>query len=400
MWHLQRTVPDWDKSLHILPNGSMLKATGGYEVFAEAKAINPTLFTVHRMVREELSHYYGTEASGWFNWEEAKRLAREWFNAFVDGTFRDKIEMHTDAVSWHNEIWANSQNQIERRERINAARAAIHIWNTEFRKTFSHDIKLIIGEAAIGNHMPREIGELAVTTDNIVGYHPYDFWKYKSRGRGTYISEGSLYHDWMERSWGLKPQWAFTEAGPYEAAETGWRSKECLGGDVDLYVDAVRQWIRDLSTTAAYKEGRIKGFALFTTFSPNDQKWGSFQTQQPEMNLLAQMIREEWKPGRYVPTDPPTVPPPDNSDEFHKYVWEVTVNKQVTGQGGLRLNPDAAIQREINKHNENGLQLQIVTDEVRHDGKVAQAAESLIGAVPRRVYVWEPGKKVYYFEDG
>ena len=40
----------------------------------------------------------------------------------------------------------------------------------------------------------------------------------------------------------------------------------------------------------AQKEGRILGFTLFTTFTPNDEKWGSFHTEQPTMNKLAKMI--------------------------------------------------------------------------------------------------------------
>lgn len=400
MWHMQMTTPRWTESLHILPQYSMLKATGGYEIFIEARAISPTLFTVHRKVNKELERYHGTGDSGWFDWNVAQDLARQWFDLFVDGTFRDKIAHHTSAVSWHNEIWADSQNDIEVAERIAAAEAAVTVWNHEYRSTFDNDIRLIIGEAPPGNGMPREIGALAIETDNVVGYHPYEWWR---RGVRSPLEHGSfnrrmtsLRFDTLEKEWGLSPVWAFTECGPIESAVTGWRAPECLGGDRDKYVEAVRLFIEDVSTTNAYKQNRIKGFSLFTTFSPGDEQWATFHTQQPEMNMLAEMIRDNWKPG----TDPVTPPPPIDISDFHKKAWAVTVQKQVTGDGGLRLNRDAGIQGRINHDNLSGLQLQIVTDEVIVDGRTVQAAESLTNAVPRRVYVWEPGKDIYYFEDG
>ena len=393
MWHLQRTVPNWKDSLHLLPDYSMIKATGGYEIFSEVKSINPTIFTVHRMVRGNWQIYAGTLDSGWFDWETAKALARQWFDGFVDGTFRDKIEVHCDSVSWHNEEWADSQNAIERAERIAATEAAVYIWNTEYRHTFSHDIQLIIGEAAPGNGMPRRIGELSIESGNIVGYHPYEWWTRKVRSDQGWRDHTSLRFDLMEREWGLAPQWAMTEAGPLESAVTGWRASECLGGDPVLYVEAVRLWLVDVAKTPAYKQGRIKGFSLFTTFTANDEKWGSFHTQQPEMNDLARMIAMNWEPGQ-EPVEP------EDPAAFEKVAWDTTVAMQITGQGGLRLNAVAGIQQIINIDNDSGLDLQIVTDEVVVDGKTVQAAESLTNKVPRRVYVWEAGEPIYYFEDG
>ena len=85
---------------------------------------------------------------------------------------------------------------------------------------------------------------------------------------------------------------------------------------------------------------------------------------------------------------------------FQQKAWEVTTDMQTTGQGGLRLNAAAGIQQQINEDNKLDLGLQIVTDEVIVDGKTVQAAESLTGKVPRRVYGWESGKPIYYFEEG
>ena len=86
-------------------------------------------------------------------------------------------------------------------------------------------------------------------------------------------------------------------------------------------------------------------------------------------------------------------------DMFQQKAWEVTTEMQVTGQGGLRLNAAAGIQQQVNVDNEFGLDLQIVTDEVVVDGRTVQAAESLTGKVPRRVYVWKAGEPIYWFEE-
>lgn len=398
MWHMQKTVPNWTDSIYILPDQSMFKATGGYEVFAEVKAINPKIYTVHRMVRGEWQLYSGQPTSGWFDWDVARDLARDWFDGFVDGTFKEKIARHTDAVSWHNEEWADSQNSTERAERVAATEAAVWVWNREYRPLFANDIQLIIGEAAPGNSMPREIASLAIESDNVVGYHPYEWWTEKVRSDIDWRYHTSLRFDLMEDEWDLYPQWAFTECGPLESAVTGWRHNKCLSGDESLYIEAVRLWMRDVAKTAAYKQGRIKGFSLFTTFSPNDGSWGSFHTEQPTMNKLAKAIAEEWNPGDEEITLPGPFPWPNYG--FQQHAWDRTAEMQITGQGGLRLNPGTAIQAAINQDNQAGLHLQIVTDEVVVDGYVVQAAESLTGAVPRRVYVWEAGKPVWHFEEG
>jgi lysozyme len=65
----------------------------------------------------------------------------------------------------------------------------------------------------------------------------------------------------------------------------------------------MRTWIKEIQDTSAYQEGRIIGFALFTTDRPNDGTWKTFRTAQPELNLLADMVAEEWKPGQ-APVQP------------------------------------------------------------------------------------------------
>lgn len=295
MYHIQRTVPNWLDAVMRLPDGGLVKATEDYQMFREVKEINSNIFTVHRMVRDGWQNYDGQ----YFDWGVAKACARSWFDAFIDSTFRNDIAPYCDAVSWHNEIWANSQTAHEQQERIEAAGAAVWVWNNEYRPTFTHNIKLIIGEAAIGNWMPRNIAALATTSDNLVGYHPYDYWRNKVRGDEGWIAATSMLWDSMELDWGLRPNWVFTEAGPYESVEKGWRSPICLDHDRPAYINAVRTWIRDVQQTPAYREGRIKGFALFTT--GGGDRWKGFETEQPELNELADMINVEWQPGSSPP---------------------------------------------------------------------------------------------------
>lgn len=392
MWHIQRTVPGWLESVKLLPDGALVKTTENQHLVREVKGINQNIYTAFRMVRDSWQVYQGTRDSGWFNWEAATGMARDWFLAFVNDTFRQEIAQYCDGVSWHNEIWANSQNEVEWAERVAASEAAVHVWNTEFRPTLANDVRLIIGEAAVGNNMPRRIAELAIESDNLLGYHPYEWWTRKVRSGEGFRAATSMLWDTMEFNWGLKPTWIFTENGPLESAVTGWRASECLDGNRLLYVEAVRLWMADVAQTPAYKEGRVRGFSLFTTFHPADNQWGSFHTGQPEMNELATMIAKYWKPG--------TAPPPP-TNTFKSKAWTVTVNMQKTGQDGIRLNAKAGIQEQIaaeNLHNNNDLQ--VVTSETIVDGKTVQAAESLTHKVPRRVYVWEAGQSIWWFEDG
>ena len=93
----------------------------------------------------------------------------------------------------------------------------------------------------------------------------------------------------------------------------------------------------------------------------------------------------------------PVEPPAD----FWEEAWLITSGMQINGDNGIRLNSEAAIQQQIVKHNEaHNLDLQVVTAETIIDGKTVQAAESLSGRVPRRVYVWEAGEDVYWFDEG
>jgi hypothetical protein len=317
MFHFQNDVDNWPDAVALLPNNSCVKAVDRADILRTTKGINSSIFTILRHWDDSLQHFDGNT-----DWEVLKERARHWFSTHIDGTFLQNYVETTDAVSWYNEIWAyqldgsGSQSPAEIQERIRSTEAAVYVWETEYKPKFGgKDIKLVIGEAAVGNDMPRRIAELAIESGNIVGYHPYSLWENKVRNPGDFQWISGRY-DAMEKTWGLKPTWAFTESGPFNNVLDGWRSSNCLGGDVNLYIEAMRTWIREMGQTAAYKENRILGFTLFT--SGGGEKWKRYETRQPEMNMLANMIREEWVSDATPPDPPPDPPdpplPPDDDN--------------------------------------------------------------------------------------
>lgn len=143
----------------------------------------------------------------------------------------------------------------------------------------------------------------------------------------------------------------------------------------------MRIWIRDVAQTPAYQEGRIKGFALFTT--GGGARWAGFETSQPELNELADMIRIEWHPG----TAPPPPPPPPPSGDFERTLWDLSVDLQF-----ISLNTLAAIQKRIVADNFFPVQSEIETEYPEHSGTYwfFQAAEHP-STYERRVYYAEYG---------
>ena len=133
-------------------------------------------------------------------------------------------------------------------------------------------------------------------------------------------------------------------------------------------------------------EGRLIGATLFTSGYAG---WDDFQVRQPLLGRITDHIVDS--------TIEPTPEPPMNN--FREEAWNLTSEMQELGQNGIRLNTLAAIQQTINYDNDvGGHDLQIVTTERILDGRTIQAAECKRGTTPRRVYVWEAGEEIYYFE--
>lgn len=316
MIHYQAGVNGINEAVAMLPKGSMVKAVNDQQYLREAKQVNPNVTTVFRFHWDK-DNVFSTD------WDHMVAKWREFYPRFVDGTFLT-LAKYIDYIEEHNEYVANSQTQDEVNARVMSARAAAWVWKNDYRdklwvnpdepelglQPLLANIGLILVNAAIGNDI--NIGFAWVAEEFpfcAIGYHPYTKWVNKIRDSGDWRWHSGRWN-WMDEEWskqGIRVKWAFTEAGPYAGVLDGWRSDKVLGKDRELYVEAMRLWIRDVKTTAAWREGRLLGFALFTTGRAGST-WSKYWTEQPELNLLASMVAQEWK----VPDtpDPPPQPPP------------------------------------------------------------------------------------------
>jgi hypothetical protein len=296
-FHFQNTVTDWPRAVAALPPRASVKAVDRGDVLRDAKAHNAGVFTVLRHWQQHQT-FGGTVA-------ENEQRAREFFATFIDGTFKAQYAPHVNAIEELNEYIASSHTADETFARLTWARAAAKVWRDEYRSQpeYQH-IRLILCNTAVGNDMHPGFAEIALNYDAILGYHPYSLIRNGVRDPGDWRYHSGRWH-YMEQSWNMRPVWAFTEAGPYAGVLEGWRHPGVLNGDAAAYVEAVRAWLKDVQQTAAYKEGRIIGFHLFTTGGTSE--WQYYETKQPELDALAAMIAQEWKPG----SSPPPPPPPE-----------------------------------------------------------------------------------------
>lgn len=239
------------------------------------------------------------------------------------------------------------------------------------------------------------------------GYHNY--WSVVKKL--SYVNSPSHARDYHMRwsgldaylvSKGIRVNHILGESGPIGAGPTGywqkpddgWLKNDVWDGDMDGYLNDLAAMDQLYLKSLAGREGRLLGATLFTTGEPH-VGWDHFQIRLPFLAFLTDYIIDS---GNFTP--PPPIDPPSD-DTFEQKAWQVTVEMQRTGQDGIRLNADAGIQQQINDDNASGdYDLQIVTSEIIVDGKTVQAAESRTGKTPRRVYVWEAGVPIYWYEEG
>lgn len=91
------------------------------------------------------------------------------------------------------------------------------------------------------------------------------------------------------------------------------------------------------------------------------------------------------------PVDPPVDPPV--GETWEQRAWAVSVEEQISR--GIPLNPTAGLQKAIFETTDG--RWTPVHRERTLEGKTIQAAEELTGKYPRRVYVWQAGKPVWWF---
>jgi GH25 family lysozyme M1 (1,4-beta-N-acetylmuramidase) len=289
MIHFQAATDNWPAAIAgTFP--FVTKAVDRADLLREAKQHNPNVFTI-------LRHWYdGHQVPGGPTVEENLQCARDFFATFVDETFRTQYAPHVDAIESFNEYLADSQTLGEKRIWLAWAEAAARVWRDEYRSRpeYAH-IRLVLCNTAQGNRISLQFAVIAQHYDCLLGYHPYIYCRDGVRAANDWAASSGLW-DTMDAEYrvcGIHVDWIFTEAGPFESACNGWRSPTCLGGDSARYVEVVRQWIRDVKQTDAYRTNRVKGFCLFTT--GGGSQWESFETKQPELDALAAMVQQEWQ---------------------------------------------------------------------------------------------------------
>lgn len=395
MIHLQNGVPGWLEAVDKLPAGSLVKAVS-VQPLAEAKAHNAGVNTMLRYVNDAMQQVSpgDTEAT-------REERARAWFDSFIDGTFLNGATAGiahwkaTDVIGWWNEYYADSQSAAEKELWWKQERTAARVWRDEYRHgpqaaKLGH-IRLAIAAAAVGNNIPLQSAETATLYDAILDYHAYD--KYFDGGLRDPLSW--QYHcgrwntmDGQFRAAGYTCRWLFGEAGPYGSAVTGWRHETIFGGDIARYVTAVRTWVREVKATHAYQTGRVLGFALFTTGGGSLWEW--FETRQPELNALADMVKQEW-----TAVTPPPDPEPPPSSSLDAYLWQES--EAFAAANGMNLHPNLYLWQLALSQGYAVLHTEIVRT---YEGKNYAIQQARKPGAADRLYIFSNDEPIRWLDEG
>lgn len=409
-YHMQDPFPDWNTWVNqAYNNGFPFRSIKVFhpEDYPVVKAASPPTKVVYRSWADK---------SGQGRWMQmamdgkAEQAANEFIDSWIDSVRTHMPEGICESI--------NEEYPTGNRTKL----AGIVDFDSEFIKAMATRLpnhRALVFTAAVGNPGWNELdtllplAQLAVRHNSVFGYHGYH--PVKDKVSGVDIESGKKHlHlrfegiDAYLRQRGYDVDWFIGEAGAMGvlvldpppgdnwgmSVVNGWKSGAVWGGDLDAYILDLARLDQLAAQTTPAREGRLIGISIFTSRPGDDPSWHKFNMIDDAARRLGQLVAGGVNVSDYP--DPPPTEPPDNN---HQEAWNVTVNMQVTGQGGLRLNALAAIQQQVNLDNRAGLALQIVTDEVIIDGVVYQAAESLTGACARRVYAWEAGAEIYYFED-
>jgi hypothetical protein len=241
-----------------------------------------------------------------YSFAELKDIWRANFRRFIDRTYLERYAAHIDSCETLNEYYDTrmAHDSAFLAPYLASAQAAVAVWESEFRGRVvtsadgGHGLipascRLVIGNSPVGNDIAREFFALAVDSDNILGVHPYSKWEHKQRDPQDFRFHSGRWN-WDEQEYGIKPVYAFTECGPYLDAANGWRYSDCMGGDMGLLLGGMRDWVRDVANTDAYREGRILGPGAF--FTSGGFGWEMYQYKTDELIELYKMLAVEWKP--------------------------------------------------------------------------------------------------------
>ncbi len=389
--HFQNPVPNWPNALLKMPDYSLLKSVNdpallldGLDKWVSAGRVSNRLyldFRHHDFIYPDWDH-----VGGW-SFEDFKEMWRTNFFRFIDGTYLERYAPHIKLIEELNE-YTDSRMITDKAllaPRIKSARAAVSVWNNEFRgrEVFAPDggmgnipadARLVVCNSPVGNDIPIEFFRLCRDEDAVMGVRTYTKWVDGQRVQGDFRwHSGRPFHN--EAVYGIKVDYVLGECGPYDGSTTGgWRNSSCMGGDRALLVDGMRSWVKDLRTTEAYAEGRILGpGAWFTSKNPgSDDPWKHYLLFESELVPLAEMCSQEWNATAPEPPQPPDPPqPPTNGDVPYVVIAHL-------GPQNLTLEEHQKIVRTAHPNKES----------------VVQSADD----VARLVAPGQPGSKVYVWE--
>ena len=293
---------------------------------------------------------------------EAQAIA--YFDRFIDDTFKSgHVAPYVDIIQEpFNEYLANGQNDAERQHWVNWATACAKVWAELYRQDSRLEhIRLVLGGAGVGNDLPLDFARLAVHYDCLLDSHSYTpvadgvimpdsgthpesspvpsnmhpaellqkqrdlqfIWEPDELRRLDVLAGGEIngwkyyegrfsYMDEYYINQGYRVDWALGEGGPVRDAspwwghlqpQDGWNHRDCCNKNVDCYLRVIKHWLDNAVQTTAYKDGRLLGMTLFTSGGPGTL-WDGFETKQPEMNIIADYVRNYM-----ADIDPPIEPP-------------------------------------------------------------------------------------------
>lgn len=403
--HLQTPVDDWDKELQRAANaGKPYRIVKAFWVEA-GKTVKNISQSTTTVFRQHINHRQPYLDKAIVSITSANAAADIFIHQFSDSVNQHG---HVDYVESLNETYP-SANLLTQQKAVAFDRAFIRRL-----KVLCPNTRPVVYTAPPGNidhdeyAVLVELARECEAAGGAFGYHNY--WSVVNKH--SYVRSPAHARDYHMR-WagldaylvarGIRVRWMLGESGAIGAGENGywqkpndgWLKNDVWNGNQLGYITDLVAMDILFESSLAGRENRLLGAPLFT--SGTGIGWDDFQIQMPFLARLTDYVIASDSDGNGNGNGDGNGN--GNGDaNFEQKAWAVTADMQKTGQGGIRLNADAGIQQRINVDNDiSNYDLQIVTDEAIVDGKTVQAAESRTGKVPRRVYVWEEGKPIYYF---
>ena len=303
--HFQERVGDWKKAIPALPDNALIKSVSdsgllrdAVQIWLESGRQRDQLTTCYR-------HYDLAMPPRGLNWEEMKVWWRMMFHRFIDKTYLENYANSVDLVQGTNETTSTSTwlDPNDKQYHLQSEQAAARVWNGEFRGKIVRspdggdgfipaNCKLTLLSCPVGNDIPKQIFELSVSEDAPIDYHAYTHWVNGVRDPGDWRWHSGRWA-FLEKEYGLKPQWVFGECGPYAGTNEGWRHPDVLGGDIGKLVTAMRAWYTDVIATSAFRDGRILGQGAWFT-SGSESSWPHYQFFTSDLIALTDGIRDLW----------------------------------------------------------------------------------------------------------